>query len=202
MIIAIGGCSGSGKTTLVNELLKAFSENQISHVSTDSYYKDQKNLSPYEREKVNYDHPDSIDHELFFCQLQNLAMGKMIERPIYDFVTHTRSNKKEVIVPHEIIIIDGIFSLCWQNIRSITNIKVYMDVPSDICFIRRLMRDILERGRNMENVIEQYLTSVRPMQEEYIIPTKKYADFVIAEGGLNEIAMKNLVELIKKRLKY
>ncbi len=200
MIIAISGPSGSGKTTFAQELIKRLDNSAVSYITLDSYYKDQSHLTLEEREKINYDQPDTFEFDLFIDQLTKLASGSCIEKPIYDFITHTRSRKKETIVPRKIIITDGIFTFYNNALRKIMDIKVYLDVSPVLCFIRRLQRDVRERGRTMESVIEQYLQTVQPMQEKYIIPSKQFADIIVPQGGFNSEMLNALMNRIKERI--
>lgn len=199
MVIAISGRSGSGKTTVVNNLIKVLEKNNVCYLHQDSYYKDQSHV-PYEkRGKINYDHPDTIDLALFAKHLQELAIGKPIEKPVYNYSTHTREKHHETIMPKEIILADGIHILNIEEIRKISDLKVYIDTDADICFIRRLLRDTKERDRSVESVINQYIETVKPMQEKYVDPTIKYADFIIKDGGYNIKAINRLKELILEK---
>ena len=201
MIISIAGRSGSGKTTTVKKLLEILGEDNVCYLHQDSYYKDQSHI-PYEnRELINYDHPDSIDIELFISHLKDLADNKKVKKPIYDFISHTRNNKTEIVYPKSIILADGIHVMTSLSIRKIVDIKVFVDTDADISFIRRLLRDTKERDRSVEGVINQYIETVKPMQEKYIVPTRKYADFIIMEGGYNMPAIEKLVEMIRAKLK-
>lgn len=201
MIVTISGRSGSGKTTVVNKLINILGKENVCCLNLDSYYKDQSHIACEEREKINFDHPDSIEVDFFAFHLKRLSAGWSVEKPIYDFVTHTRSTITEKIIPRNIILADGIHALTYQIIRDIADLKVFIDTDADISFIRRLLRDTKERGRSVESVINQYLETVRPMQEKYIVPTKQYADFIITGGGYNQTAINQLVELISRRNK-
>jgi uridine kinase len=199
MIISISGRSGSGKTTVIDNLIKALGRDNIAYLHQDSYYKDQR-LVPYEkRSQLNYDHPETIDIELFTEHLINLSKGKIVQKPIYNYKTHTREKTTEIVYPNKIILADGIHVFFTNKLRDLANIKVYVDVSKDICFIRRLLRDTQERGRSVESVINQYIETVRPMQEKYVSPTIKYADFIIKDGGQNTKDIEQLVRLINAK---
>ena len=200
MIITISGRSGSGKTTVVKNLIKILGKENVCYLHQDSYYRDQSHIPYEERERLNYDHPNTLELELFASHLTELAKGKTIEKPAYDFVTHTRSSKTEEVYPKPIILADGIHVLTKKYLRDIADVKVFVDTDSDISFIRRLLRDTKERGRSMESVINQYIETVKPMQEKYIVPTMQYADFVISDGGFNYEAIQQLADLIKRKI--
>lgn len=201
MIILISGRSGSGKTTVVKRLIKMLGKENVCYLNQDSYYKDQSHLPIDKRQKVNYDHPDTIEMELFANHLNLLSNGKSIKQSAYDFITHTRSKKLKTIKSRAIIIVDGIHLLNITFIRNIADIKVFVDTEMDICFIRRLIRDVKERGRSVESVINQYLDTVKPMHEKYVAPSIKYADFIIKDGGHNYAAITQLKDIILKKLK-
>ncbi|MEZ4741301.1 MAG: uridine kinase [Bdellovibrionota bacterium] len=183
-IVGIAGGSGSGKSTIVRLLIERYRETinedkSFAIISQDFYYRDLSKLSEMERKDVNYDHPEALDAELMFAQLNTIANGYPIDAPIYDFATHTRSLKTRRIEPADIIFVDGILSLHFEDIRSIFSLKVYVDVDADIRILRRLQRDIRERGRDIDCIIKQYLESVRPMHQMFVEPTKDFADEVV-----------------------
>jgi len=197
IIIAIAGGSGSGKTTVVKEILDRFAQTtDISVISHDDYYK-KSNLSDEERKHINYDHPDSLDNELFATHLEQLLSGKTIDKPVYDFVIHNRSDKTETVKCSRIIIIEGILVLENKQIRDLADIKIYVKCDEDLRFIRRMKRDIYERGRSIENIIEQYLATVKPMFNQYIRPTSRYADIIIPNDEKHDVALEFLVSRIK-----
>jgi uridine kinase len=201
MIISITGRSGSGKTTVVNNLISIFGQDSISYLHQDSYYKDQSHV-PYEKRKfINFDHPASLDIDLFTNHLIKLSEGTIINKPIYDYKTHTREKNTEEVRPLKIILIDGIHVFSTERLRKLSDIKVFLNVSKDICFIRRLLRDTKERERSMESVINQYIETVRPMQEKYISPMIRYADFIIESGGKNIIEIEKLASAVRKILK-
>ena len=177
--IGITGGTGSGKTYLSKLFVKEFGNKNTSRVELDSYYKDNSNLSLIDREKINYDHPESIDRKLIEKQLLQLRNWENVQIPNYNFSNHTRMSSKNKIIPKEIIIVDGIFALYFEEIYELLDIKIFLNTPRDISLIRRLERDIAHRGRSLDSTIEQYLNSVRPMYDEYIKPTQNLADIVI-----------------------
>ena len=196
-IIGIAGGTASGKTTVAKKIYTETSSlGNVTLIKLDDYYKCRDDMTLEEREKVNYDHPDSIDFELLKQNLQDLKCGKSIEKPIYDFTVHNRSKETEHIEPTNVIILEGILVFVDEEIRDMFDMKIYVDTADDIRFIRRLSRDMKERGRTLESVVNQYLTTVRPMHEQFIEPSKKYADVIIPEGGNNPIVIDLLVSKI------
>lgn len=201
ILIGITGGTGSGKSTIADEIYSSFSSESIAMIQQDMYYKDQSHLTMEERVKTNYDHPKAFDNDLMMEHLQDLIDGKTIEKPIYDFAEHNRSKETVTVESKKIIIVEGILVLEDPRIRKLLDIKVYVDTDSDIRILRRLVRDIEERGRTVESVIEQYLTVVRPMHMQFIEPTKRHADIIVPEGGQNKVAIDILVSKIKDILK-
>lgn len=201
IIIGITGGSGSGKTTIAHEIANQIEANdRIVIMTQDSYYKDNTDLPMSERQKINYDHPNAFDMPLLEVQLNQLLHRKSIEMPTYDFTEHTRSDKTVHINPADIIILEGILVLFNEEIRNLMDIKVYVDTDDDIRFIRRLERDMKERGRSLDSVINQYLTTVKPMYHQFIEPTKRYADIIIPEGGENNVAIDMLTTKVRSVL--
>jgi len=198
--IGVAGGTGSGKTTVAEAILRRVGFQHIAFLQHDAYYKDQGHLAPEERAKVNYDHPDSLDNELLIEHLKALQAWQPIEVPIYDFTTHTRTSKTRRVEPQPVILVEGILIFAVPELRELMDVKIYVDTDADIRFIRRLQRDIAERGRTMESVIEQYLATVRPMHLEFVEPSKRYADVIIPEGGFNEVAMDMVVARIQALL--
>lgn len=182
-VIGITGGTGSGKTTLAARLLHKFAQEGVCLLEQDSYYRDRSHLSTSERDRINYDEPEAVEHDLLFRHLQHLTRGTPIEKPVYCFKTHTRSSEIRLVHPAPVILLEGLFALWDPRIRSLQDLKIYVDAAADIRFIRRVHRDVFERGRTVESVIDQYLCSVRPMHERYIEPTKAYADLVIQNNG-------------------
>ena len=190
VVIGITGGSGSGKTTIAHKIVDQMQENEHVLIMTqDSYYKDNTCIPMNIRQNINYDHPDAFDIPLLEEQLNRLLQYEPIEMPVYDFKEHTRSKETIHIEPADIIILEGILVLASEEIRNLMDIKVYVDTDDDIRFIRRLERDIKERGRSIDSVIEQYLDTVKPMYHQFIEPTKRYADIIIPEGGENNVAI-------------
>ena len=195
--IGIAGGTGSGKTSIAKEIASNFSKKEITLIEQDSYYKDQSKMTLNERAKVNFDHPDSIDFYLMKTQLSILLSGKSIDIPIYDFKTHTRSNKSCLTNPHQIIIMEGILALFDLDIRKMMDLKIYVDTDDDIRIIRRINRDINKRKRTLSSVIDQYYNTVRPMHIKFVEPTKEYADIIFPKGSNNKIAIDLLLTKIE-----
>ncbi len=196
VIIAIAGASASGKSllssTIYNELVADVGESQIAVITEDCYYRDQSHLEMEERVKTNYDHPQAMDHQLLCTHLQQLSEGNPVEIPTYSYTEHTRMADTRVLTPKKVIILEGILLLTDPSIRNIIHASVFMDTPLDICFVRRLQRDVAERGRTMDSVIEQYNHTVRPMFLQFIEPSKQYADLIVPRGGKNRFAIDTL----------
>lgn len=201
ILIGITGGTGSGKTTVAEAIHSAFEGNSITMIMQDSYYKDQSHITFEERLKTNYDHPHSIDMDHLIRDLKSLMSGKSVDMPVYDFAEHTRKSETIHIVPTDIIIVEGILVLDDKNLRDLLDIKIYVDTDADIRILRRMQRDINERGRSMESVINQYLNVVRPMHEQFTEPTKRYADIIIPEGGRNKVAIDVIIRSIKEYLR-
>lgn len=180
-IIIIGGGSASGKSTLANLLVKSFKEKGIESlvIPTDNYYKDLSNLPFDVRAKMNFDDPYAIEYHLLISHILMLLRGCEVESPVYDFATHTRSDATQKLSPTPVIIIEGLHALCYEELRVMGNLKVFVDIPDDIRIIRRILRDTKERKRSIDSIVEQYLNTVKPMYEKYILPTRKYADIVV-----------------------
>ena len=200
VLIGVAGGTGSGKTTVAHEILKRAGTEQISLIQHDAYYKDLSALAPAQRTMQNFDHPDALDNVLLIAHLQELKAGQAIEMPVYDFTTHTRTPETRRIEPHRIILLEGILIFADEELRRLMDVKIYVDTDADIRFVRRLQRDIAERGRTMDSVIHQYLATVRPMHREFVEPSKRYADVIIPEGGFNEVAVAMIAARIKALL--
>jgi len=200
-IITITGPSASGKTlfaqTIHDELIDELGEEGISILNEDAYYRDQSHLSMSEREQTNYDHPKAFEHDLLVTHLQKITENKSIDVPIYCYKTHTRLNETRVFTPTKIVLVEGILLLSNKALREQFDIKVYMDTPLDICLIRRIKRDLIERNRSIESVTSQYLETVRPMYYQFIEPSKAWADIVITRGGKNRMA----IEVLKAKIR-
>ncbi|ALN76573.1 uridine kinase [Staphylococcus agnetis] len=188
-IIGIAGGSGSGKTSVTNKIMKNLDGHSVALIEQDFYYKDQSHLTFEERLQTNYDHPFAFDNDLLIQNLKDLKAGKSVEVPTYDYTIHTRSNKKIAFEPKDVIIVEGIFALENETLRDMMDVKIYVDTDADLRILRRLIRDTKERDRTMESVVEQYLNVVRPMHNQFIEPTKKFADIIIPEGGSNKVAI-------------
>jgi len=200
MIIGICGGTGSGKTTVANRILEAVSANEVVFIQQDSYYRNIKDLPLDYRQVANFDHPDALDNDLLVNHVRRLKAGEPIELPIYDFKTHTRMVETRLVEPKPIVIVEGILIFSDPRLLEQMDIKVFVDTPDDIRFIRRLRRDIAERGRTVESVIEQYLATVRPMHMQFVEPSKRYADVIIPEGGHNLVSIDLLSGKIRERL--
>lgn len=196
-VIGVAGGTGSGKSTIARKVVEVVGPENVSYIQQDSYYYDLHHLPPEVRAKLNYDHLDAIDNELLIKHLQSLKMGKSIKKPIYDFKTHTRKDQVEVVPARKVILLEGILVLAHEQIRDMMDVKIFVDTDADIRLIRRLTRDVLERGRSLESVVAQYLDTVRVMHEKFVEPCKKNADLIIPEGGHNEAAMDMLITKIK-----
>ena len=197
VIIGVAGGTGSGKTTVVREIVRNLGTLQVSVIHHDSYYRDVSDLSFEERTRINYDHPDSLETPLLVAHLMMLKAGQPVEIPTYDFAQHNRTRETETMQPSKVIIVDGLLILWDSELRKMMDIKVYVDTDADLRFIRRLKRDISERGRSPESVIEQYTTTVRPMHLEFVEPSKRYADVIIPDGGFNRVGVDMLLTKIK-----
>ena len=200
ILIGITGGTGSGKSTIADALYSNFSKDRITMIQQDMYYKDQSHLSMEERVKTNYDHPMAFDNDLLVEHLQKLIKGESIEKPRYDFTIHNRAKDTTTVEPREIIIVEGILILEDERIRNLLDIKIYVDTDDDVRIIRRMLRDIEERGRTIESVVEQYLSVVKPMHNQFTEPTKKYADIIIPEGGHNKVAIDILIAKMQQIL--
>ncbi len=202
LILGIAGGTGSGKTTVVKKLAEHFCEGEIVVIPQDSYYKDRSDIPLEERQKLNFDHPDSIDFDLLIEQLKELRKGKSVEQPTYSYITCTRSETKTVRVsPAPIIIVEGILIFTCEKLRKLLDILVYVDADDDERLLRVMARDMLERGKTVENVMERYQKTVKPMHLQFIEPSKRYADLIIPQGGHNQVAIDMLIATIEKDLK-
>lgn len=200
IVIGVTGASGSGKSSVSERILEIFSEMSILVLQQDFYYKDQTHLPFEERLKTNYDHPLAFDNDLFIEHLEKLIEGEKIDKPVYDFANHTRSTETICQEPRDVIIVEGILILDDKRVRDLLDIKIYVDTDSDICLARRILRDINERGRTVESVINQYVEVVKPMFHQFIEPTKRYADVIIPEGGYNQVAIDLLATKVRSIL--
>lgn len=195
-LIGIAGGTGSGKTTVAQVILERANAENISFVPHDAFYKDLGDLPGTQRAMVNFDHPDSLETDLLVAHLEKLRRWEPVEIPVYDFANHVRTDETVPIEPHPVILVEGILVFVEPDLRELFDVKIFVDTPADIRFIRRLQRDIVERDRTVDSVIHQYQTTVRPMHEEFVEPSKRYADVIIPEGGLNTVAMDMIVARI------
>lgn len=201
LVIGIAGGSGSGKTTVAQEILQRVGPARIAFLQHDSYYKDLSGLPPTQRAEVNFDHPNSLETELLIEHIACLREGKPVEVPIYDFSTHSRTGRTFTVQPRGVILVEGILIFTEAALREMFDVKIFVDTDSDLRFIRRLERDLKERGRNTESVIKQYQSTVRPMHLEFVEPSKRYADIIIPEGGHNTAALDMVVARVDALLK-
>lgn len=197
IIIGVAGGSGSGKTTVCNKIYEYFSGKAIAMIEYDSYYRDQSDISFEERLKTNYDHPFAFDTDLLIDHLVKLQNQESIEVPVYDYKRHTRSNETIHVEPQDVIILEGILILEDARLRDLMDIKIYVDTDADLRIIRRIRRDMSERGRSLDSIIDQYLSVVRKMHEQFVEPSKKYADVIIPEGGRNKVAIDLVISKIR-----
>jgi uridine kinase len=200
LVIGIAGGSGSGKTTLAQIILERVGADRIAYLPHDAYYKDLSDLPPNQRAEINFDHPNSLDSELLVQHIMQLKHGQPVELPVYDFKTHSRTHLFKHIEPQVIIMVEGILIFADKILRELFDVKIFVDTDPDIRFIRRLQRDISERGRTTETVVRQYLATVRPMHLEFVEPSKRYADVIIPEGGMNAVAMDMVVARLESLL--
>jgi uridine kinase len=200
LIIGIAGGTGSGKTTIANVILERVGADSIAFLPHDAYYRNLEDLPRSQREIINFDHPDSLETPLLVDHLQMLRQWKPVRIPIYDFTIHSRTAQTRLIQPQPVILVEGILVFAEPELRRLFDVKIYVDTDPDVRFIRRLQRDIVERGRTVESVIRQYETTVRPMHLEFVEPSKRYADVIIPEGGLNTAAMDMVVARVQRLL--
>lgn len=198
--IGVAGGTGSGKTTIANALLEQIGSHLIAYIPHDAYYKDLSHLPTVQRTIINFDHPHSLDTPLMIENVRQLQRGLAVDIPIYDFTRHVRTDKKQHISPQPIILVEGILIFAEPELRELFDVKIFVDTDADIRFIRRLKRDIAERGRTPDSVINQYLSTVRPMHLEFVEPSKRYADVIIPEGGFNAVAVDMVADRIRSLL--
>ncbi len=201
IVIAIAGGSGSGKTTVANVILNTVGADRIAYLPHDAYYRDLTDLPPNQRAQVNFDHPESLETDLMVEHIKRLKNWEPIDMPIYDFTRHARTDQTIRIEPHRVIVVEGILILADPQLRDLFDVKLYVDTDADLRFIRRLERDINERGRTTQSVISQYINTVRPMHLEFVEQSKRYADVIIPEGGMNTVAMEMVISRIEALLR-
>ncbi|HLE27261.1 MAG TPA: uridine kinase [Anaerolineales bacterium] len=200
IIIGLAGGTGSGKTTVARVILNRVGAQHIAYVPHDAYYRNFSDLPKAQRDLINWDHPDSLDTDLMIKHVKALKAGQAVDLPVYDFTTHARTDQTVHVEPQPIILVEGILIFADPRLRELFDVKIFVDTDADLRFIRRLQRDIAERGRTAESVVRQYLDTVRPMHLEFVEPSKRYADVIIPEGGLNEVAMDMVVARIAELL--
>lgn len=200
VVIGVAGGTGSGKTTVVREIVRSIGQDDVVVIQHDSYYRDRSQIPPSERSLINYDHPDALETSLCIQHIQALREGHSVEVPVYDFATHTRLTNSILIRPHEVIIVEGILILVDAALRQLLDMKIFVDTDADVRFIRRLQRDVTERSRTVEAVIQQYLDSVKPMHFEFVEPSKRFADVILPEGGFNRVAVDMLIRNIRSMI--
>lgn len=197
LVIGLAGGTGSGKTTVAQVILQRVGAQRLAYLPHDAYYRDFSKLPKTERDLANWDHPDSLETDLLIQHLRALKAGRAIDFPIYDFTTHRRTTETRHVEPQPIILVEGILIFTDPRLRELFDVKIFVDTDADIRFIRRLERDMAERDRTLESVIHQYLSTVRPMHLEFVEPSKRYADVIIPEGGLNEVAVDMVIARIE-----
>jgi uridine kinase len=200
LIIGIAGGTGSGKSTVARNVAQALSTSSVAFIDMDAYYRNFTHVPLEERRQINWDHPDAFDWELLLAQLEALVGDRAIDKPVYDFVTHTRSETTIRIPAADVVVIDGILLFVDPRVRDLCDVKVFVDADADIRLIRRIRRDVAKRGRSLDDVIDQYLTTVQPMHLQFVEPSKRYADVIVPRGGHNPVAIEMIVAKIGRRL--
>lgn len=200
LIIGIAGGTGSGKTTVAKKIAQALPQASVAFLDMDGYYRNLAHLPMDERRQINWDHPQAFDLDLFVSHLEQLARGEPVEKPVYDFTTHVRSSRTERITPADVIVVDGILLFVDERVRALCDVKVFVDADPDIRLVRRIQRDMSERDRPLEEILQQYLTTVRPMQQQFVEPSKRYADIILPRGGENAVAIEMILTTIQRRL--
>ncbi len=201
ILIGIAGGTGSGKTTLADKVVDNFGSHEVSILRHDNYYKRHDEMTYEERCLLNYDHPDAFDTELLYEHIKMLKAGQAIEMPVYDYTVHNRSNEVVVVNPAPVIVLEGILIFAEPSLCELMDIKVFVDTDADVRILRRILRDVKERERSLDSVISQYLTTVKPMHEQFVEPSKRRADIIIPEGGENVVALQMLIERVKKHIR-
>jgi uridine kinase len=201
IVIGIAGGSGSGKSTVARKVGEALSGSSVASLDMDAYYRNFAHLPMEERKRVNWDHPEAFDMELFAAQIRDLCAGRSIDKPVYDFVSHTRSVRTERVDPADVLVLDGILLFADEVLRSLCDVKVFVDADADIRLIRRLRRDVQKRGRTLDDVMTQYLETVHPMHLQFVEPSKRYADVIVPRGGHNTVAVEMIVAKIQHRVR-
>lgn len=200
LIIGIAGGSGSGKSTVARRVAEALVAQSVAFIDMDAYYRNFVHLPIEDRRRINWDHPEAFDIELLTAHLRELAAGRAIDKPVYDFVTHTRSDRVEGVPPADVVVVDGILLFADERVRSVCDVKVFVDADADIRLMRRIRRDMSARGRPLEEILDQYVTTVQPMHLQFVEPSKRYADVIVPRGGHNVVAIEMIVAKIQRRL--
>jgi uridine kinase len=200
LIIGVAGGTGSGKSTVARNVAQALHTESVAFIDMDAYYLNFAHLSLPERRKINWDHPDAFDWELLVGQLTRLAAGESIDKPVYDFVSHLRSDRTVVVPSAHVVVVDGILLFSDARIRDLCDVKVFVDADPDIRLIRRIRRDMAKRGRPLDEILDQYVTTVQPMHLQFVEPTKRYADVIVPRGGHNAVAVEMIVAKIQRRI--
>ena len=200
LIIGIAGGSGSGKSTVATNVADALDTLSVAFIDMDAYYRNFTDLSLDERRRLNWDHPDAFDYDLLTDHLSRLSARETVYKPVYDFVSHLRSDDSAIVEPSDVIVIDGILLFVDERVRDLCDVKVFVDADADIRLIRRIRRDMSARGRPLEEIIEQYLSTVQPMHLQFVEPSKRYADIIVPRGGHNQIAIEMIVAKIRQRM--
>lgn len=201
VIVGIAGGSGSGKTTVARKVAEQLTGVTVASVSMDAYYRSMTDLTLAERKRLNWDHPDVVDMQLLGDQLETLARGETIRKPVYDYVEHLRSPHTELVASADVIVVDGILLFWDARVRNLCDLKVFVDVEADIRLIRRIRRDMRVRGRQIKDILDQYMHTVRPMHEEFVEPSKHFADVIVPHGGYNEVAIGMIAAKIRERVR-
>jgi uridine kinase len=201
LIIGVAGGSGSGKSTVARKVTEQLTDVSVAQVSMDAYYRNMSHLTFDERRQLNWDHPDLVDMELLGDQLEALATGAAVDKPVYDYVSHLRAARTERVSGADVVLVDGILLFWNPRVRALCDLKIFVDVEADIRLIRRIRRDMRVRGRQLNDILDQYLTTVRPMHEEFVEPTKQFADIIVPHGGRNEVAIEMIAARIQERLR-
>lgn len=201
IIVGIAGGTGSGKTTVARKVAERLTEVTVATVSMDAYYRNMTRLTLEERRQLNWDHPNVVDMQLLGDQLEALARGETIRKPVYDFVDHVRAPQSEIVSSADVVVVDGILLFWDARIRELCDMKIFVDVEADIRLIRRIRRDMRVRGRQLKDILDQYVHSVRPMHEEFVEPSKQYADVIVPHGGYNEVAIEMIASKIQERVR-
>ena len=201
LIVGVAGGSGSGKSTVARKVAELLTDTSVAQLSMDAYYRNMSHLTFEQRKQLNWDHPDVVDMKLLGDQLEALSRGEAIDEPVYDFTTHLRTSRTERVACADVVIVDGILLYWDPRVRALCDIRIFVDVEADIRLIRRIRRDMRVRGRLLNDILDQYLTTVRPMHEEFVEPTKHFADIIVPHGGRNQVAIEMIAARIQERLR-